>query len=231
MRFAVISDIHSNLYALKKVYEDIERRGIERVYCTGDLVGYLTDPNGVIDFLREKKCRLIKGNHDEKYIGGTKLSEEEITEELRNKGGSFLYTNQKLSDENRYFLEKLPSEIILDDMHFVHGSPDNSSEYMYAGDDVIKRVANKTSFKYIFYGHTHLPNYEIVGRVHFINPGSVGKPKHGNPNASYVEVIKEEAFELYFHQVAYDLDGIILDIKSEPLINDKLVNDLKQEAE
>lgn len=54
MRIAVISDIHSNLLALKAVLEDIKKRGVDITVCTGDLVGYCTYPNEVIELLREK---------------------------------------------------------------------------------------------------------------------------------------------------------------------------------
>ncbi len=228
MRFAVISDVHSNLRALKSVFDDIEKRGIQTVYCTGDLVGYLTDPNGVINFLREKQCQIIRGNHDEKYIDLSRYQEEEISEILLNKGGSFLYTNQQLTDDNRQFLKELPERIIVDDILFIHGSPYSSSEYMYAGDEIIKKVSVETEYKYIFYGHTHIPNYEIVKGVSFINPGSVGKPKHGNSKASYVEFVKTDALEVLFHQVNYDLLPLLDEIDKEALISNKLMDDLRQ---
>ena len=60
MRIAVISDIHSNIYALQSVFDDIDNRNIDLVACTGDLVGYGTKPNEVIDLIRKNKVLTIK---------------------------------------------------------------------------------------------------------------------------------------------------------------------------
>ena len=52
MKIAVISDIHSNIYALNEVLEDIKNKNVDIIVCTGDLVGYGTRPNEVIETLR-----------------------------------------------------------------------------------------------------------------------------------------------------------------------------------
>ena len=72
MKIAVISDIHSNIYALDKVLEDIKNKNIDNIVCTGDLVGYGTRPNEVINRLREEKILTIMGNYDE-AIGNFKF--------------------------------------------------------------------------------------------------------------------------------------------------------------
>lgn len=64
MSTAVISDIHANAEALKRVLEDIERRGIERIICLGDIVGYGPDPLECVDLVRERCTWALMGNHD-----------------------------------------------------------------------------------------------------------------------------------------------------------------------
>jgi diadenosine tetraphosphatase ApaH/serine/threonine PP2A family protein phosphatase len=61
---AVISDIHGNAVALRAVLADIESRGVERVVCLGDIIGYGPDPLECVDLVREKCAWSLMGNHD-----------------------------------------------------------------------------------------------------------------------------------------------------------------------
>lgn len=72
MKIAVISDIHSNIYALESVLDDIKNRDIDLIACTGDLVGYGTRPNEVINTIRKNRILTIMGNYDD-AIGNFKL--------------------------------------------------------------------------------------------------------------------------------------------------------------
>ena len=64
-RIAIISDVHANITALESVIKDIENRGIKHIYCLGDSVLKNSNPDLVIDLLREKCEVMIKGNSDE----------------------------------------------------------------------------------------------------------------------------------------------------------------------
>ena len=64
MKIAIISDIHSNLEALKRVFASIDERQAEAVYCLGDIVGYGSYPNECIELVREKCSIVLQGNHD-----------------------------------------------------------------------------------------------------------------------------------------------------------------------
>ena len=68
MIVALISDVHSNIHALKAVLEDIDTLGVESILCAGDLVGYYPFPNETIALLREKNVMSIQGNHDRSVI-------------------------------------------------------------------------------------------------------------------------------------------------------------------
>ena len=61
MRIAVISDIHSNIYALDKVISDIKSKNVDMIVCTGDLVGYGTRPNEVIHKNKRRKNTYYNG--------------------------------------------------------------------------------------------------------------------------------------------------------------------------
>jgi len=61
---AVISDIHGNAAALREVLADIEARGIERIVCLGDIVGYGPEPLECVDLVQERCQWALMGNHD-----------------------------------------------------------------------------------------------------------------------------------------------------------------------
>lgn len=216
-KFAIISDIHSNLYALEATLKDIKKRHVDKIYALGDLVGYFNKPNEVIDLIKKENIIAIAGNHDEKYFHKSK--------DYQKLSGSYGYTNRILTDENRMYLKSLPNHIDLKEyaMIMVHGSLSSTSEYVYKED--IGKFQNN-NYDYIIMGHTHLPMIEPLNGKVFVNPGSVGKPKHGNSNASYVIFdSKTKSFEHI--QVSYDPSMIIHDILHEDLIQNSLIEIFK----
>src|SRR3989449_4022002 len=81
MRLAVLSDVHSNLPALQAVLEDVDRIAPDGIWVAGDLVGYNPWPNEVLEILRERHVRAIRGNHDRGAIGGGTLRVNELAAE------------------------------------------------------------------------------------------------------------------------------------------------------
>ena len=61
---AIVSDIHGNLEALTTVLAEIERRGVSRILCLGDVIGYGPNPVECLDLIREKAETVLMGNHD-----------------------------------------------------------------------------------------------------------------------------------------------------------------------
>ena len=81
MKIAFISDIHSNIYALNRVYEDLNSEKVERILVAGDLIGYYYWPKEVIDLIRsDERFLCICGNHEEilKKVIGSKEAEKAI---------------------------------------------------------------------------------------------------------------------------------------------------------
>ncbi|MEM0983355.1 MAG: metallophosphoesterase family protein [Planctomycetota bacterium] len=64
MPTAVISDIHGNAVALRAVLDDIKSKGIDRIVCLGDVIGYGPDPLEAVDLVREHCAWSLMGNHD-----------------------------------------------------------------------------------------------------------------------------------------------------------------------
>ena len=71
------------------------------------------------------------------------------------------------------------------DVHLVHGSPRKVNEYLFEDKParLYERLAAAESDPVLVFGHTHKPWVHEYGGVLFVNCGSVGKPKDGDPRA------------------------------------------------
>lgn len=249
MKFAVISDLHSNLEALTAVLADIEARGLETIYCLGDVVGYGPDPVACLDLVMEHCEFCVRGNHDDALFHGA----ERFNPYARS---AINWTRDRLRpglfrrghvDRWRY-LEDLPLEKRVGPYYFVHGSPrDHVNEYIYREDVFFNAEGKlKTIFasveQALFVGHTHLP--VVIGSDlktwvpsdeepiftmdpevrYIVNVGSVGQPRDRDPRACWVAC---EDGVLTYHRVAYEIDSVRAKIDREraldPVLGARLV--------
>jgi putative phosphoesterase len=213
VKLAIISDIHANLHALEAVWEDLETQQPDVVYCLGDLVGYGAYPNETIAFLREHEIPTIMGNYDEGV--GFDLHDcgcvykDPVQDRLGQQ--SLICTRERTSLEHKQFLQTLPLQIRLEETRprimLVHGSPRKINEYLYEDrpDATFERIAKLAGTDIVLFGHTHLPYEKRVYGTTFINCGSVGKPKDGNPAAGYVILSPGRKPQVKFRRVSYDV--------------------------
>jgi len=226
VRFAVIGDIHSNIYALESVLKDIEIKDTDFIICTGDLVGYAPFPNEVIDLVRKRNILSIQGNYD-KAIGNRELvcgCDYNDEKQLEMAGMSVMFTNMTVSDKNREYLRTLPGELRIKadglEILVVHGSPRKINEYLFEASKEVEEVTQEIKENILICGHTHKPYYKEVNGKHVINSGSAGKPKHGNPSATYVIVnVIEKNVNVDITEVSYEFEktaGAIEDCEMLP---------------
>jgi predicted phosphodiesterase len=191
MRIAIISDIHSNLEALKKALELIEKLSIDEIICLGDIVGYGANPNECIELVRRYCTSVIKGNHDAAVLNVS------ITENFNDQARSaVMWTRAQLTEKNLNYLHQLPLLNTRNDFLFVHSSPCEPSEWEYIFNEFDAMVAFRCfSQKICFIGHSHTPvifssTGEYVHRItkderYIVNVGSVGQPRDLNPQLSF----------------------------------------------
>ena len=216
MKIAVISDLHSNIEALKAVLNDIDEKLVDMIVCAGDLVGYLPFPNEVIDLVRRRNITCVMGNYDD-AIGNTRLvcGCEYKNEKARLTGErSLAWTRDCVTEENKSFLRGLPREINLTinncRVKIVHGSPNHLNEYLTedTSEAYLKELLAQTHTDVLICGHTHIPYHKnFENDKHVINAGSVGKPKHGDPQAVYTVIDIDEVIDVKFYKVQYDFES------------------------
>ena len=219
---ALISDIHGNTQALRAVLADVRVRGIEAVYCLGDLVGYGPDPNGVIDLIRSESIPTIMGNYDD-GVGWERgdCGCFYATAEAKRVGeASYAFTVGEVTDDRKAFLRDLPRERHITwggtTIHLVHGSPRKINEYLLRDRDerTFLRLAEAETDDVLVFGHTHDPWWRMIAGVLFVNVGSVGRPKDGDPRAMYTVLWASEQtvgdsppVEVEAARVAYDVEA------------------------
>ncbi|MFZ5648037.1 MAG: metallophosphoesterase family protein [Bacillota bacterium] len=215
MKSAFISDVHGNLYALEAVLKDIESRDITQVYCAGDLVGYGPRPDEVIDLIQKNKIPTVMGNYDD-AIGNMRLicgCDYKDEESLRLGERSMAWTRDNTSEAGKKWLRELPPGISFSDsglrVLLVHGSPRALNEYLFADaeEGYLNEMLVESRTDVIVCGHTHLPYCRRLSRGYIVNAGSVGKPKHGNPNATYMILeAGEKGLAAEIVEVPYDYE-------------------------
>lgn len=214
MRIAVIADIHSNIFSLNEVLLDMDNKNIDLILCLGDLVGYATFPNEVIDTIRENKILTIKGNYDE-AVGEMRMvcgCDYPDPTDAQNAGLSLNWTINETRDDNREFLNGLPREVKMTfedkTILFVHGSPRLINEYLKENSKEADEVMVDLEADILVCGHTHKPYYKMYGDKMLVNAGSAGKPKTGSPNANYVVIdLMNDNVKVEIHEVEYDFES------------------------
>ena len=184
MKIAIISDIHSNFFYLKYVFQVLESLKIKRVYCLGDLVGYYDEPERVIEFLMSKKIVTLKGNH-EKYL----LEEAEYPRE-KEYIYRIQYQRKLLSKKSIHFLKNLKESILftVNEKKFLmtHSMIGDPIHYCYDWRELAKHIRGDCDV--FVTGHTHLPGIIYTDGIELINPGSAGQPRDytSKPSFAYI---------------------------------------------
>lgn len=243
MPTAIISDIHGNLDALQIVLADIEQRGIEQIYCLGDIIGYGPNPCECLDLVIEKCAWSLMGNHDFAVL-------YEPTAFNASAEASAFWTRRQFESEQNAGLRKKRWEYLVnlriraqdDGAGWYHASPRRPiNEYIFPDDVITSPSKISQIFEHIdhkcFVGHTHItgvftdepdfyPPADLSDRYTFVdhekcvvNPGSVGQPRDRDPRASYA-VVNDTCVE--FFRLEYDIDAVVRKVTAIPELHDFL---------
>jgi predicted phosphodiesterase len=224
MHYALLSDIHGNRPALEAVLSDIAARpSIDATYHLGDLVGYSPWPNEVVDMLESANISGVAGNYDSTVATDYKhcgcRSESPRQEELAHI--SYEWTRAHVSPAVKRSLAALPFRIDLKPLGghlagptvtLVHATPTTNLVYVTEDrpDAFLSKLAQQAGLRagdVICFGHTHRPWHREVDGVHFVNTGSVGRPKDDDPRAGYVVLeASAAAINVEFVRVDYAVE-------------------------
>ncbi len=216
-RVAVITDIHANLPALEATLARVEELGIARLYCGGDLVGYGPHPNEVCALIEDHGMPTIYGNYD--YAIARDLEDcgcAYVTQHDRDLGQQSVdWTLARTNRRSKDFMRDLPFDLRFEvgasSVHVVHGSPRKVNEYLFEDKpaSLYERLAKAEQASTLVFGHTHKPWVREHGGVLFVNCGSVGKPKDGDPRGAFAVLSPAaEQVDVSIERVAYDTEAV-----------------------
>ena len=219
MRLGLIADVHGNIAALDVALAALRDEGIDRILCAGDLVGYGPFPNECVARVAETGAVCVAGNHDLMAIdrlddaGAGALARETLA-----------WTRTVLTEDSRRYLAELPGTARVDDVAMAHGSLDDPTVYVPAGERAaaeLRRLAElHPDASLLVLGHTHSPLAHGEGRGTqldgrrgrveikpgerlLMNPGSVGQPREWRPLVRFA-VVDLETAAARFAAASYD---------------------------
>ncbi len=208
MRIALLSDVHSNLPALQAVLADLDTLRPDQVWVAGDLVGYNPWPNEVLQILKDRHVRAIRGNHDRATLGGDTSWFNELA------AAAIRWTRIVLTPASVGYLSSLEdrtrSRVPEGVVAMYHGSPRNDDEYVmpWAADEALVRMSGAP---FTILGHTHLPMSLAFPSGLLVNPGSVGQPRDQDPRAAW-GLLDTTARAFVIRRVAYDIGAVVKEI-------------------
>jgi len=217
--YAILGDIHANIDALNVVVADAHAQGVTNFVSVGDVVGYNAAPAECIRIVRDElKCPVVRGNHDHyvSYLDTSLADFHPMAAQVVE------WTRSQLSPDDIQWLHDLPLQKPHMGFMLVHSTLDMPDRWGYVFDNQQAEANfNYQTTPICFHGHTHVPiiylstpggvvHYEPcdfiieLGQKLFINVGSVGQPRDGDPRASYV-IYDPAARQIRFRRLEYDV--------------------------
>ena len=224
MRTAIVSDLHANENAFRHVLADARSKGVTRVVCLGDVVGYGPLPNETAALARVSCAAVIAGNHDDAVTG--RIDAKDF---IGLAGDAVQRHREALIPENLDWLKSLGHTFDGGDFIAAHGDFTDPAKFFYIQDESDAEVNfRSTAAQLMFVGHTHTPQIFLTGQSgkvytleptdfvvedgkrYIVNPGSVGYPRDNNGTclSSYV-IYDSDDRSVTFHTLPFAVSSVM----------------------
>jgi diadenosine tetraphosphatase ApaH/serine/threonine PP2A family protein phosphatase len=215
-RLAAFGGAYGNPRATAAVIADARARGVDAVWCLGDLGGFGPDPAGAIAVVRDAAVPAIRGNYDESIAAGADdcacgYADARDVEYARI---AYDFTRARVAIRDRAWLGALPPHARFDlggrRALLCHGSPRRVNEFLWestAPDGFLAPLCAEAGTDLLLCAHTGIHWHRALpGGAHVVNVGAVGRPPHdGDPRAVWAEIeVSSDEVAVRFHRVAYD---------------------------
>lgn len=220
MKIAVISDIHGNYEALKKVMEDMGQFEIDEIYCLGDVVSLGHQTNEVLAVLSEmENLTLITGNHDDEVMKALKDMKSEVSGPEHN---HHLWVSRHIDPKYIHMLEGLPLTIekrvaghkILLTHYHLDGCRYRSIE-RFPSLGFLEEIYGQEAYSVVLYGHDHITQHFKTSGPVMVNPGALGVTDTAFAPYVILELKDDGAMKTIFRSVPYDRRQFIEGLKRE----------------
>jgi putative phosphoesterase len=205
MKLALISDVHANIVALRAVLDDMDGRGVDGILCAGDVVGYYPYPVETVSLFRAEHITSIQGNHDRAVISAGGLDLNPMA------SSAVMWTASNIDALSMSFLRSLPRNLLIERdgvrIAVYHGAPFDDDHYVFE-DEADESLLRMAGCDLLVLGHTHIPFIRRYAKGTIVNPGSVGQPRDGDPDACYAIYDTESRRAIYL-RVPYDITEVV----------------------
>ncbi|MCL1864042.1 MAG: metallophosphatase family protein [Defluviitaleaceae bacterium] len=219
MKIAVMADIHANIHALNAVLHDCEKECVEKFWLLGDYVDYGAATIPVLNKLKSLRAEhALAGNHD-----ACLFSVHIRPSQTPHGYASYQHTKmqyEKNADSFSWLKDLLPSQIAQGgNTLLVHGTPNDPywGKFLPTDTSTLQEIISYmeiNNHEYLFMGHSHISFMLTLDGRRIINPGSVGQPRNGYPNAQYL--IFDDG-EIIFKNICYDINAAASEIEAAGL--------------
>jgi predicted phosphodiesterase len=227
-RIAVFGGVYNNYLALEAALRDVQRRGVEAVYCLGDLGAFGPHPDRVFPLLREAGVACVQGNYDNSIGNDLADCQCGYTDPRDNYFAqiSYEYTFRNTSAANRLWLKQLPGERRLRLGRYrvllCHGSPRKMNEFLWESTTpthFLEHLCGAHEADVILATHTGIKWHRwLSGDRHFVNVGVLGRPENdGRTEVWYAVLEARPDFAVEFVPVAYDHERLAREMREERL--------------
>lgn len=219
-RIALLSDIHANYPALKRIVAELEKESPDVWICLGDFIGYGPHPKECISLIREKNMICVLGNHDAGVVDKLPL------DHFRNPNKKLIKITQKLlTEDQKTWLKELPLTVESEEGEWIaaHASPEHPSRWEYLESAFKMRpMLESMNQQFCFIGHTHRPALVSdtigtkefkSGHKYFINPGSVGQPRDGDQRACSA-FVDTQKYTYKTIRAEFEIGKVLMDLEN-----------------
>jgi len=208
MLIGLISDVHSNIVALEAVLLEMDQMGVKTILHAGDTVGYNPYPDETIELFKKKKIISILGNHDRAFMTSDTYNLNSYASEAME------WTRNTASQDSFNYILGLKDTVTIDAkgerIVMFHESPKNFQDYIFP-DEATPDLLSNINGDVLVLGHTHIPFIMDSEKGIVVNPGSVGQPRDGKPDASFA-VLDTVTRKIEHKRIKYDIEKVIRDM-------------------
>ncbi len=228
-RIACFGGIYNNYLALEAAIDDAQARGVEAMFCLGDMGAFGPHPDRVFPLLHDHHVACVQGNYDDSIGNALDDCQCGYTDPRDNHFAqiSYDYTLANTSASNRAFLRGLPKEIRYQlgsqRLLLCHGSPRRTNEFLWestTSTHFLSSLAIAHHADVIATTHTGIKWHRKLGeRRHFVNVGALGRPENAGVNHVFYALLEEKngEFRVEFAPVHYDYQRLAAEMATERL--------------
>ena len=229
-RFALFGGIYNNYLALQAAIEDAARRGVDALYCLGDLGAFGPCPDRVFPLLLQHNIECVQGNYDNSIGNALGDCQCGYTDPRDNHFAqiSYDYTLAHTSDTNRAYLRQLPDQIRVElgslRVLLCHGSPRQMNEFLWESTTpthFLEHLADTFQSDIIATTHTGIKwHRRLSGDRQFVNVGVLGRPENDGQTNVWYTILEHSAstgLDVQFVPVSYDYRRLAHEMRQENL--------------